>query len=329
MGGYNTLWLGKDHVLSIDSKVFSEDYKRFYYGDIQAIITRKTAHGKILNILLALLGGLFVLLAALITEIGLVIFGILAGVTLFLLLINWLRGPTCLCHLYTAVQTEKLPSLNRLRDAQKAMNLLRPLIEQAQGTLAPEALRAEGSGRPQTEATTSVIESTIRPKSQEHGGFHGILFCGLLLDGLISAVDLFYNHIAITLLGGVIAMGVGACVIIALVKQYKSNMTGTLRGITWGALGYLFFSFLVGQSLYMIISMKNPEIMYNWWEVIKIVSSMSPLDSPWLTGNYIFSIVCTSGIGISGLVSLRMFRRKNQSSPVRSTTSHGEKAPLE
>lgn len=327
-GGYNTLWLGKDHLLSIASKVFFEDYKRFYYGDIQAIITRKTAQGKILTILLALLGGLFVLLAALIAEIGLVIFGILAGVTLLLLLINWLCGPTCLCHLYTEVQTEKLPSLNRLRTAQKAMNLLRPLIEQAQGTLTPEASRAEASGRPPAEATTSVIESTIRPKSREHGGFHGILFCVLLFDGLITAMDLFYNHIAITLLGSVIAMGAGACVIIALVKQHNADMTGALRGITWGALGYLCFSFFVGYSLYIIISMKNPAIMHNRWEVIKIISSMSPLDSSWLTGIYLFSIVCSSGIGISGLVSLRMFRRENQSSPVTSTTSQSEKAPL-
>jgi hypothetical protein len=327
VGGYNTLWLGKDHVLSIASKFFFEDYKRFYYGDIQSIITRETAYGKILTILLALLGGLFVLLAALIAGTGLVIFGILAGVTLLLLLINWLRGPTCLCHLYTAVQKEKLPSLNRLRTAQKAISLLRPLIEQAQGTLAPEASRAGASGRPPAEVAASVMESTVRAKIRAHGGFHGILFCVLLLDGLITAMDLFYNHIAITLSGSIMSMGAGALVIIALVKQHNTDMRGILRGITWGALGYLCFSFLVGYSLYMTTSMKHPEIVYNQLEVIKVISSLSLLDSSWLTGIYVFSIVCSSGIGISGLVLLRIFRRENLSSSGTSTTSHGEKAP--
>ena len=37
-GGYASLWQGKDHLLSIDSSGYTEEYKRFYYRDIQAII---------------------------------------------------------------------------------------------------------------------------------------------------------------------------------------------------------------------------------------------------------------------------------------------------
>ena len=57
--GIYTLWQGPDHLLTIDSKRFSEDYKRFYYKDIQAIITRKTIHGKIQNLFLGIFYGLF------------------------------------------------------------------------------------------------------------------------------------------------------------------------------------------------------------------------------------------------------------------------------
>jgi hypothetical protein len=46
--------------------------------------------------------------------------------------VNWLRGPTCICHLKTAVQTENLPSLNRVKNIQKILGMLKPKIEKAQ-----------------------------------------------------------------------------------------------------------------------------------------------------------------------------------------------------
>ena len=63
--GYHTLWQGPDHLLQIYSRMGVEDYKRFYFNDIQAIITRKTIAGKIQNIVLGLLLLLFTLPAVL------------------------------------------------------------------------------------------------------------------------------------------------------------------------------------------------------------------------------------------------------------------------
>ena len=57
-----------------------------------------------------------------------------------LLLINMYRGPTCETKLLTAVQTEKLHSLHRLKNAFKVMDRLRPHIQSAQGTLSREDL---------------------------------------------------------------------------------------------------------------------------------------------------------------------------------------------
>src|SRR5438270_7256442 len=34
------LWLGRDHVLSVRAMRFMEEYKRFYYRDIQALMVR-------------------------------------------------------------------------------------------------------------------------------------------------------------------------------------------------------------------------------------------------------------------------------------------------
>ncbi|HZR47537.1 MAG TPA: hypothetical protein VFA47_12570, partial [Candidatus Manganitrophaceae bacterium] len=44
-----TLWEGKDHLLCLYRTGYTEEYKRFYYRDIQAFITRKTARGSAWN----------------------------------------------------------------------------------------------------------------------------------------------------------------------------------------------------------------------------------------------------------------------------------------
>ena len=327
--GHSTLWLGKDHLLSVDSRRLSEDYKRFYYTDIQSVITQKTAVGKIQNLFLALFFGFFILVHMLIPEGWSIFFGILAALFLLALLINWLRGPTCVCHLQTAVQTEKLPSLNRLRNARKAVHLLKALIERTQGPLTSEALRAKVSEQLKVGATTT---STTHPRGQptrhEHGGFHEILFYLLLFDCLLTCMDLFYNHVAFTLLGTVIVMGLGVFVIIALVRQHGSNMKRTLRGLTWGTLVYVVFSFLVSYIHYISIAVRNPDVLNNQWALIQIFSSQSPWNSPWLKGLFIFSIVCSFTVGLSGLILLRKSCRLDQLSPAVPTTLATRQAPL-
>ena len=62
--GQHTLWRGANHLLQIYARWGTEDYKRYYFNDIQAIITRKTDVGKIQNFVTGALAGLFGLLAA-------------------------------------------------------------------------------------------------------------------------------------------------------------------------------------------------------------------------------------------------------------------------
>ncbi len=310
LGGLNTLWLGADHMLSIDSKRVSEDYKRFYYTDIQSVITRKTIRGKIQNLLLGLFCGLFTFLAALTGGSWVIFFGIMAGLFLLILFFNCLLGPTCECHLKTAVQTEKLPSLNRLRSVRKAMDRLRPLIEKAQGTLTPEAIE-ENALKVSRQATSfSTINTAGKTLLHEHGSFHSILFCLLLAWGLFAGIFIFYNHVAVTLLSSAITMATGVFVIIALVKQHDSDMKDSIRAITWTTLGFVCIYFFLSYILFFITMVRNPETVHNQWELFKAFSALSPMDSPWLMAIAVFSVVCSFTLGISGLISLKSFRRE-------------------
>ena len=132
------LYQAPDHLLQVSSSGFTETYRRFYFRDIQAIALRESMHGKVWNGVWGFLACLPAIAAIQMTGPATVVWWGITGIFLLLLAINMARGPTCVCQVRTAVQTRPLPSLNRVRRANKVIAQLRPLIEAAQGTMPPE-----------------------------------------------------------------------------------------------------------------------------------------------------------------------------------------------
>jgi hypothetical protein len=134
-----SLWLGPDHLLSVETNGYTETYKRFYFRDIQAIIVRQTKLRSIMNgILVAplvgcLIGLILTLFSRPLDEVGVLICLILSAVFLLLLLINSMLGAGCVCYLRTAVQIEVLPSLYRVPKMRRIFNEIQPLIAAVQG----------------------------------------------------------------------------------------------------------------------------------------------------------------------------------------------------
>jgi len=135
------LWLGNDHLLVVDWDGYREYYKRINYCDIQSMVIHRTMEGKIVNALLGAIVPLFVAFGLTAGEmavtVALLIIAAFFGV---ILLANFLAGPTCRAQLRTAVQTEQLHSLTRLRTAHKVLDRLRPLVVAVQGALAPDEI---------------------------------------------------------------------------------------------------------------------------------------------------------------------------------------------
>jgi hypothetical protein len=130
-----SLWLGPEHLLAVHIEFFTERYQRFAYRDVQAIVIRRTWHYLAQNIVLTalivplVLTGIFAELPAMRIAVG------IAGACLALILIiNLLRGPTCRCFLHTAVNTEKLQGLQRVRKARRVIATLKTRIDQIQST---------------------------------------------------------------------------------------------------------------------------------------------------------------------------------------------------
>lgn len=313
--GQHTLWRGRDHLLQIYARWGSEDYKRYYFNDIQAIITRKTDVGKIQNFVAGALAGIFGLFAATATS-GWVIFNaILAIAILCIFIINVIKGPTCETHLLTAVQTEKLHSLNRIKTAQTVMNRLKPIIERFQGQLAPETLvrqRDELASSSPKRPPARLMDKAPKAQKHESGRVHLMLFTLLSFNGLIVALGFVLSHAGLTFLACVVMLMIGICVVVALVKQHESNLKHPVRTMTWAALAYVCFSFISSYIISVGLAFKNPEIVHNQWEMIKLVSNVTPWDNPLMMTLNIVALTAAVAIGIPGLYLLKNFRRAHR-----------------
>jgi hypothetical protein len=285
-----------------------EDYKRFYFNDIQAVITRKTGVGSVLSLILGAITVLFGLFAVA-SEGGWSVFpAIVAGVMLLLWIINFFKGPTCETYLLTAVQTEKLHALHRLKTTQPVMNRLRSLIEQRQGRIEREAF-GQQSARPSTHQAQPTLpggnRQILKAQNPEKGRVHFALFVLLVVDSVYIAFSFFYTHVALSLLSTAVSMLMGICVVVALVKQHESNLKQSLRTMTWAALGYVCFSFVAGYVVSITLTFKHPEIWQNQWELFKLISSISPWESPLLMAVNIIGLSAATIIAIPGLLMLK------------------------
>jgi len=307
---YHKLYLGPDHLLSVTSHYMSEDYYRFYYRDIQALITRKTISGLAQNIIYGFFFLIFLIPLYRLSEGWAVFFSIMAGSFLLLLFINWLRGPTCITYIMTPVQTMRLSSLSRIKILNKAMIRLRPLIEGIQGNLSREEL----SEIYQEDEPNSTRSTPLTPSlKHESGTFHKFLFSLISIHAIFIFIEIFYQDVSLTLLSTLMIMAVTILLIIALVKQAGSDMYKAVKIISWSTIPYLSLGFIVSYILLFYVAIKNPTAGNNQWELIKLVSNLSPNEHALLMVYSIFSLFFSLMLGIPGLILTLRFQKAYKS----------------
>jgi hypothetical protein len=139
----SSVWAGADHLLLVRGSRFREEYKRFYYRDVQAIAVARAPrfHFSTRSGLIAYLILIAWLVSFLRGHLGagsaMAWFApvalALAGVWVYVS-----AAQSCRCRIYTAVSGDELPSLYRLWTARKFLAEVEPLIAQTQGTIKGE-----------------------------------------------------------------------------------------------------------------------------------------------------------------------------------------------
>ncbi len=285
---YCRLYVGNDHLLSVESSGWIEKYRRYYFADIQALVISKTNRALIWNFVFAAftvgpLGLALTREGGISSEAG-IAWALGAVLPFILLLANLLRGPTCRATITTSISHELLPSLNRVRAAQKAANMLKPLIEQTQGVL-------DG---PELAARLDELASTASPRIipgrgmagthyLRHAGYSGALhrwtFGVALIAGVLGLCDIFVNTPALAVSAAVlmgIVLGLG---IMSVVRQHESNTRSGLRAMTWGAIGWVALYFLGCYILLIVttITLNDPKLANDYWRLLTQAAKVTPL----------------------------------------------------
>lgn len=336
------LWLGPDHVLCQYIKGYNEEYKRFYFRDIQAIAASTTGRGWIIN---SIFLGL-VAFIALIYGFGVMtdsnsattVYLILGSVFLLPAIINTIMGPTSKGYLITAVTKEDLPSLCRMRTVRKVIRILRPLIEEAQGGISREELAGSLTAS-SPEANHQALRThvrDVRPKARPsasgpssaseigktynnyRGNLHMVLFAFILSDALLTTIDLTVISVAVTLLSTVVMLAASVMTVVCLVKQHGSSISQGLKRSTWGALAYIIIGYISGTVLYlyMIITNSVQSTAMTQWEQLMIFANYPADQDRFVTVIYALSILMSLTFGIVGtLAYLRNRRAPQQARP--------------
>ena len=126
----HTLWLGSDHLLRVRSTRFTEEYRRYYLRDIQAICMQKRPPRNLLPH--GLTTGTGLLFTAGLLRLGHPVWAtLLALATVIYAVVIW-RHTDCAVWMQTAVGTDRLPSLCRSRSAAKAIAIIHARLNEAQ-----------------------------------------------------------------------------------------------------------------------------------------------------------------------------------------------------
>jgi hypothetical protein len=220
----SSLWMQPDHVLRLRRHAFSEEYRRYYFADIQAIVlTELPATGSYYGYAIA--AALILGAGALASALDFVSAGFLTVIGLLVFLIA-VRRRNCACYLKTRVSTEELPSLRRLSTARKAVAILKAEIQRAQGELTQETLVAQ-------HAVLGATPAATKPETPHYNGVvHWILFGLVLLRGILAAIVLADKLYAwqFSMFGSLVSAGVLLLALIGAVKQHRTDMA---RGVRW------------------------------------------------------------------------------------------------
>jgi hypothetical protein len=265
----SSVWLGSDHLLLVKSSRFREEYKRFYFRDIQAIVTAKAPRFHISTRSAVIAVVWFAICLSLAGR------GVLPGNALdwgsaavaVALIAAWAyisAARSCRCRIYTAVSSDELPSVYRTWTARRFLNRVQPHLDQAQGVLEgnwAEAVEERqigplpegriGLAMPGTAPSMPLSQPSAKPARTPVS----YLFVGsLCLGGLAELLSLrAAANVGRWILLGFLLMQLTAAVTV-LVQHFTGKLRASLRNLAIVALasiGVWYYAVQMGAGIPM------------------------------------------------------------------------------
>ena len=325
----HTLWLGPDHLISVRHHGYTEEYKRFYFSDIRAIIAYRTSRWTFSLLGFGVVGGLllYVTLLGSLAGWGPVVYvtGLFGVLLTACFSVDLARGPTCVTTLYTAVQAERLHALSRIRALEKALERLHPFVNAAQEDMPPEdkAARYADMETHDRETRSAAARPAVPPPSESRpqrpspplplrayeSRAHAWLFTLLLLDVAHSGSRFAAGGLGLVLIGMFLWIGVLALLTVALVKQHGTDLAPSVKKITWVTLGYVIVAYGLSTAQTLVYTMQHPETASNVFAQAIGMAQNPGRDSVFQAVLLSFSILGSGVLGGLGLLRLYADRR--------------------
>jgi hypothetical protein len=251
-----SVWLGPDHLLLVRSLRFREEYKRYYFRDIQAIVMA-TAPRFHISTRAAVLGWLWLIAFSSVSGPARRVAFSWATEGLWalaaVLVIAWLVFSaffSCRCRIFTAVSADDLPSLYRTWTAHRFLRRVQPLIEQAQGALDPA--RAETVASPVIGPTEPSLPEPVSPPPRNHTRKVSVVFAvltaSLFADAIFSVLTLHSRTGWSQTVDAVITLIEAGTAIAVIVHHYRGRARGAMQKLAIATLVVIGI-FFYGQTI--------------------------------------------------------------------------------
>jgi hypothetical protein len=221
-----SLWIAPDHLLSVRSIRFSEEYKRFHLRDVQAIVVAKAPRFHVST--RALFFGALWLAAYLFARqaaprVTIALWFIAAGLAAAWVYISSLYS--CRCRIYTAVSRDDLPSVYRTWTARKFLAKVAPRIAEVQGQIQSgwvEALESRAIG-PASSAGNIPGRAPLERAAPSRTAASDLFVATLFIRALAIALTLNSNATAVRWsMNGLLLAQLGAT--IAILMQHHRGL---------------------------------------------------------------------------------------------------------
>lgn len=310
--GVKRLWQGPDHLLWVEAFLWQEQYKRFYYKDIQAILLQRSEQHHIWTAVwgvLTLITGVIALALPGTPYVS----GPLTVIFVLCLLVNVLLGPACTVYLQTAVQLQKI-TLGRLRKATDVVDQLKEIIENAQG-------RLDATIRPAAPAPLGQPPGALHAIRPENGSmkapapvtafdplnptFHILLFSVLVAAGINRVLQYATGWLTLGFLD-LLFIAAGLCLaVVALARSRRQIKSRWLVHSTWTGMIFLVLHGLTCYFYYIITTVRNPDLTMHHWELLKKFVEALMGSHPATMGIQLGSAAISIILGVSGFLALR------------------------
>ena len=235
----HSLWMAPDHLLRVRAHPFGQEYRRYYFKDIQALVMTELVNPT--AYFLYGFAALFALLSFLLFSIQHQVWGTLSAFPAIILFYWGWRTPDCACRIQTRVSTDRLPSLGKFRSARRAIAVVQTDVERVQGALDPGKLQSQAAN------VTAPRTTDIPELRHARGSAHWVLFALMLLRGIqiLAALGFAIKSVAYGLVGDAVGAAVVLTAIFAALEQRRTALTRSVKWIVYGTLIWQALSFVV------------------------------------------------------------------------------------